>query len=373
MTGLRGGGPLSTLIVNQPPRSLWHDIWLNVQERLAFQARGGNATKTAGYFTFPWLTDIGTIQKEGGETAPIQVHPAHAYWAMPRRIRLDFDTVLAGSCGICGRSSKVLIRRYNEKTNGLNYPSILWEHPLSPYRQAKDGWLPLRPQPGGIGYRHWLAWVLGLSSDKKKQRPARVVEHFLEYRRRQVGGQLRLWAFGYNMNKDKARCWYESHLPLYGLADCEREAQRRVESEVGVWLGGAEMAAFCLREAVKDAWFSGDARGDFSVIDASFWSRTEPDFYRQLKGLIETARDAHDFDALPVREAWQLLLIKTATDLFDNEFVGAGAIERQNPHRAAKAFQQLGRNLRGPKMRQALRLPPLDPPKSNSKAAQRAA
>ncbi len=133
---------------------------------------------------------------------------------------------------------------------------------------------------------------------------------------------MRLWAFGYNMNKDKARCWYESHLPLYGLADCEREAQRRVESEVGVWLGGAEMAAFCLREAVKDAWFSGDARGDFSVIDASFWSRTEPDFYRQLKGLIETARDAHDFDALPVREAWQLLLIKTATDLFDNEFVG---------------------------------------------------
>ncbi len=173
----------------------------------------------------------------------------------------------------------------------------------------------------------------------------------------------------------KARCWYESTLPLYGLADCEREAQRRVESEVGNWLGGAEIAASCLHGAVKDAWFSGDARGDFSAIDASFWSRTEPDFYRQLKGLIETARDGRDFDALPVREAWQLLLIKTATDLFDNEFVGAGAIERQNPHRAAKAYQQLGRNLRGPKMRQALGLPPLDPPKSksNNKAAQRAA
>ena len=96
LTGLRGGGPLSTLIVNQPQRSLWHDIWLNVQERLTFQARGGDATKTAGYLTFPWLTDIGTIQKEGGKIAPVQVHPAHAYWAMPRRVRLDFDTVLAG-------------------------------------------------------------------------------------------------------------------------------------------------------------------------------------------------------------------------------------------------------------------------------------
>jgi CRISPR system Cascade subunit CasA len=135
------------------------------------------------------------------------------------------------------------------------------------------------------------------------------------------------------------------------------------------------MAASCLRGAVKDAWFSGDARGDFSAIDASFWSRTEPDFYRQLKRLIETVRDGHQFESVPVREAWDRVLIKTATDLFDDEFVGTGVIERQNPHRVAKAFQQLHRNLRGPKMRQALGLPPLDPPKtkSASKAAQRAA
>ena len=107
----------------------------------------------------------------------------------------------------------------------------------------------------------------------------------------------------------------------------------------------------------------------------SFWSNIEPAFYRQLKRLIETARDDGDSDTVPVREGWHRLLIKTATDLFDNEFVGAGTIERQNPHRAAKAFQQLGRNLRGPKMRLALGLSPLDPPKSKSggKAAQRAA
>ncbi len=201
------------------------------------------------------------------------------------------------------------------------------------------------------------------------------MEHFLEHRRRQAPGQLRLWAFGYDMDNMKARCWYESTLPLYGLADCERDAQRRVESEVGIWLGGAEMAASCLRGAVRDAWFSRDARGDFSAIDASFWSRTEAGFYRQLKGLIETAREARDFDPLPVREAWHRLLIKTATDLFDNEIVGAGAIERQNPNRVAKAFHRLGRTLRGPKMRQALGLPPLDPPnsKTNGKAAQHVA
>ena len=373
-TGLRGGGPLTTLIVSQQQQSLWQDLWLNVRERSVFLAQGGDPTKLAEYFTFPWLADIGKIQNEGGETTPIQVHPAHVYWAMPRRIRLDFDNVSVGNCAICGRSSERLVRQYVAKNYGLNYKGA-WDHPLSPYYEAKDGWLPLHPQPGGFGYRHWLAWVLGLSSDNKKQRPARVVEHFLGFRRRQAGGQLRLWAFGYDIDDMKARCWYESTLPLYGLADCELEAQRRVESEVSVWLGGAEVAVSCLRGAVKDAWFSGDARGDFSVIDASLWGRTEPDFYRQLKNLIETARDDREIDAIAVRKAWHWLLIKTATDLFDNELVGAGAIERQNPHRTAKAFQELGRNLRGSKMRQALGLPPLDPPKSkrNSKAAQRVA
>lgn len=372
-TGLRGGGPLTTLVVSQKQQSLWHDLWLNVRERSVFLAQGGDSTKEAEHFTFPWLADIGKIQKEGGETAPIQVHPAHVYWAMPRRIRLDFDDVSVGECAICGRSSKPLVRRYVTKNYGLNYKGA-WNHPLSPYYEAKDGWLPSHPQPGGFSYRHWLAWV-GLSSDNKKQRPARVVEHFLESTRRQAGEQLRLWAFGYDIDDMKARCWYESTLPLYGLADCERKAQRLIESEVGVWLGGAEMAVKCLRVAVKEAWFSGDARGDLGAIDASFWSRTEPDFYLQLKDLIEIVRDDRNFDALPVREAWHWLLIKTATDLFDNEFVGAGAIERQNPYRAAKAFQQLGRSLRNRSMRQALGLPPLAPPKSknDSKAAQRAA
>lgn len=373
-TGLRGGGPLTTIIVNQQQQSLWQDLWLNVRQRSVFLTQGGDPSKTAEHFTFPWLADIGKIQKEGGDTAPIQVHPAHVYWAMPRRIRLDLDNASVGDCAICERSSSRLVRQYVTKNYGLNYKGV-WDHPLSPYYEAKDGWLPLHPQPGGIGYRHWLAWVLGVSSEKKKQRPARVIEHFLEFGRRQVGGQLRLWAFGYDMDNMKARCWYESTLPLYGLTDCEREAQRCVESEIGDWLGGAEMAASYLRGAVKGAWFSRDARGDFSVIDSSFWSRTEPDFYRHLKGLIRAVREARDIDTVPAREAWHRLLVKTATDLFNNEFVGTGAIERQNPHRAAKAFQQLGKNLRGPKMRQALGLPPLEPPKfkGNSKAEQRAA
>lgn len=130
------------------------------------------------------------------------------------------------------------------------------------------------------------------------------------------------------------------------------------------------MAAFFLRTAVKDAWFSADARGDFSAIDANFWSRTEPAFYRQLKSLIETARVDADGHDIVVHDAWHQLLIKTAVDLFDADFVGAGPVERQNPRRIAKAFQQLNRSLRGPKIRQSLGLPP---DASHSKGSRRAA
>lgn len=389
LVSVRGGGPLTTLLLCGESESLWRDLWLNVCEREPFLQQTGDRDKSDLHFTYPWLGDIRKLQPAGiaavyfeGEKGkpkptedqkpkvqPIQLHPAHVFWAMPRRIRLDFEAILEGECSICRRWSERLVRKYVTKNYGLNYKGV-WDHPLTPYYETNDGWLPLHPQPDGFGYRHWLAWVLGLSTNNKKQRPARVVEYFLEHRRRQLPGQLRLWAFGYDMDKMKARCWYDSTLPLYGLADCEREAQRRIESEVGVWLAGAELAVSFLRGAIKDAWFSSDARGDFSAVDASFWNRTEPDFYRQLQRLIENVRDDSGFDAAPVREVWHRLLVKTATDLFDNEFVGTGAIERQNPNRAAKAFQQLGRNLRGPKMRQALGLPSLDPStKTKNKAA----
>ena len=208
---------------------------------------------------------------------------------------------------------------------------------------------------------------MGINTEKNKQRRATVVDHVLANRHRQISGQLRLWAFGYDMDNMKARCWYESTLPLFGLADCAPDAHRRVESEVGLWLAGAELAAFYLRAGVKDAWFSRDARGVSSRIDASFWGRTEAEFYSNLKCLIESVRDDREMNTVQIRDSWQRLLIKSTTNLFDEEFVGAGQIERQNPHRIAKAFQQLRRNLYGPKMRGALGLPALEGSKPGNK------
>ena len=112
--------------------------------------------------------------------------------------------------------------------------------------------------------------MLGATTDKKSSRVAAIVDRALLLPPRQTGGHLRLWAFGYDMDNMKARCWYDAALPLYGLADCDRDTRQGVQAEVARWLAAAELAGLYLRMAVKYAWFSADARGDFGHIDASF-------------------------------------------------------------------------------------------------------
>src|SRR5690606_1126261 len=355
-TGLRGGGPLTTLVECQPAQTLWHNIWINIRERSTYLAQGGDPDLVAPHFSFPWLAPTTAIQKSDGETAPAQVHPAHVYWAMPRRIRLDLPNLSEGHCDICLRPSKQLISRYITKNYGLNYKGA-WDHPLSPYYETKNGWLPAHPQPGGFGYRHWLAWIIGTDANGKRQRAARVVDHVLTHRERQAGATLRIRAFGYDMDNMKARCWYESTLPLYGLTDCDRATKEAVQTEVGVWLAAAELSVFYLSSAVRDAWFGGDAQGDLSAVDASFWSATEPAFYDRLKALIDASRTATAFDSTGAAEAWLHILSRAALRLFDDVLVGAGRIDGQDAARVATAYQQLRRNLYGRKLRDTLRLP----------------
>jgi CRISPR system Cascade subunit CasA len=362
-TGLRGGGPLTTLLIGQDSPSLWHDLWLNVRERKHFLGTAGDPDKTAPYFTFPWLAALDRLQPEKAQITPIQVHPFHVFWAMPRRIRLDMENLEAGDCDLCGRPSPGLIRRFFTRPYGLNYKGG-WQHPFSPCYENKEAWLPAHPQPGGIGYRHWLPWVLGMNSKNKKMRPAPGV---LSSKAVIQGLPLRLWAFGFDMDKGKARCWYEATLPLYNLLDCNHEAYARLQEQVAYWLAGADLAVFFLRTAVKDAWFN-EARGDFSMVDACFWNRTEADFYAQLKDLIERLHANEDISVASeeTRAKWREKLSSACVDLFDNSFVGCGQIDRQNPRRAAQAYRQLRNNLRGDKFYLALGL---EAPQSGKKHA----
>ena len=290
---------------------------------------------------------------------PSQVHPAHIYWAMPRRIRLDFETQesdVSQTCSMCGRTTTQLLTHYVTKNYGMNYKGA-WNHPLSPYYLAKEERLPLHPQPGGLGYRHWLAWVLGMANDKKEQQAAAIVRYALNHRNNQLKGALRLWAFGYDMDNMKPRCWYESSLPLYGLTHIDPERQDEVakllENEVGMWLSTAELALSMLRGAIKDAWFGGEARGDYSHIDTAFWSATEVLFYENLRVFINKVAKEGFSDQRgqnEVSKLWWLTLRQIALDMFRNVFVTDGDTAAQNPARRKNAYDRLQQNLDGPKM-----------------------
>lgn len=373
-TGLRGGGPLTTLLVASAepaePRCLWHTLWLNVQEPQGLE--GGDPNQSDAHCTFPWMASITALQPPDGSVAPVQVHPLHAFWAMPRRIRIDFDATTDGVCDVCGLHATQLVRQFVTRNYGLNYKGA-WRHPLSPYYEAKGDWLPMHPQPGGIGYRHWLAWVLGMQDDRRKVEAATVVSHFLRQDgERRLRSDLRMWAFGFDMDNMKARCWYEATLPMFSVGALGLEERQALRAEVGSWIAGAELAASLLRGAVKDAWFSAEARGDFSTIDASFWAHTELPFYRLLADRVGCVRDGRPWQSTDAAQRWHEMLRKAAIDLFDRHFVGTGVIERQNPRRIAQAFERLKRNLNGPKLRAALQLPAIaPPPKPASKSTKR--
>ena len=355
--GIRGGGPLTTLVSANPRRALWHDLWLNVLEQSAFAHLPGEQPGSAMAAIFPWLHDFGLAAGKRKELTPVELAPAHVFWATPRRIRVDFDQASTGACDVCKRQGLSLVHTYRDSTGGLHYKrQSLWNHPHSPYRdRGDDGWQAVR-QRSTIAYRDWLG--IAASTGRAGQRRAKVVEHCIAARYRDIPGQLRLWAFGYDLRKGKPVAWHEATVPLYGLADCGADAQKLVEAEVARWLDATELAAMMLRGAIKDAWFKeAPSKADFSAIDSTFWGATEAAFYEQLQELIEGAASGAAFDAITVNTKWQSALEQHAIRLFDRQFVGTGPIAQQQPRRIAEAYQRLVSGLKGPKLREALGLP----------------
>ncbi len=278
--GLRGGGPLTTLIVTKAATStLWQKLWLNVQnqEELA-------SAKTLDARVFPWLGKT-RLSEKGQITTPIDVHPLHAYWGMPRRIRIT-DKIHDADCDVCGKTAVELYQNIKTKNFGTNYDGA-WVHPLTPYRfdlnNAKSP-LSQKGRKAGFGYQYWLG--LAMQDEDTGDKAASVVQFYNQERGRQLSdrGHAGLWCFGYDMDNMKARCWYESRFPLYYLSDVQRTNLTRWAKEL---IDAAKEAVKLLRSEVKAAWFRRpeDAKGDMSQIDAQFWQATEADFYQLLEQL----------------------------------------------------------------------------------------
>jgi len=362
-TSLRGGGPLTTLVVLDPEGSclketLWRNLWLNVLDAQAVASMTGNNEKLARSDIFPWLAPTRTSESKAGcDTTPKDAHPLQMFWGMPRRTRLDWSDAEVGECDLCGKNDGVVVRHYVTTNYGINY-SGAWQHPLSPhYIDAKSGEpMPVHAQPGGLGYRHWLGWAEGTET----MHPASVVSLFREDTKRRLSEeQLRLWAFGYDMDNMKPRCWYETTFPLFVIPDemVRSEFSKRVQAMVDAAMQVSGFVQTC----VKEAWFKrpADVRGDTRFLKEAFFQHTETAFYALLVPLKTAIAQREDSQVLA---DWHTLLSREATALFDY-WAARGDIAVSNPRRIAQAHQKLGKLLHGRKLLAGLGI------KSKEKAA----
>lgn len=325
---LRGGGPLTTLVL--PPdkpeyNTLWHRLWLNVltqYEMFELQGNSGLEDKSA---IFPWMAKTRTSENKGSETYPEHAHPLQMYWSMPRRIRLHWGAT-GGVCDISGEASDTLVRTYHTRNYGVNYAGS-WTHPLTPYASETGKELySIKAQPGGLGYRHWLELAAVNEDGNKKRAAALIVQKYRDGSRRswiKGGFEARLWAFGYDMDNMKARCWYEATMPLYDIDPASYEDLQYI---VKIMLKAATDTLHAVKGAIKIAWFA-NPKNDQNAkkfnekavdIDANFWSGTENQFYTLLEPLVAAVNMGDESVIQPILNQWRNALHNFAFRLFDD-------------------------------------------------------
>lgn len=310
--GLRGGGPLNTLVLPEDPGApLWKKLWFNVLPK-----EGSESGVCGQSSIFPWLAKTRTSES-GQVTQPFDTHWLQMYWGMPRRIRLNKSDE-SGCCDLCGRQSNRLFTSYITKNYGVNYEGP-WMHPLTPYRTDPKKQTPplsIKGQKGGLGYRHFLG--LSLSDSEHGNQAAEVVdcwqERLNEYPELEEAGK-RLWCFGYDMDNMKARCWYEQHMPLLKINKSYRDTFVALVSQM---MDAARSTLKLLRTHIKAAWFESpkNVKGDIGMIDRAFWSATESAFYSNIGSLASLPESTASIPP-ELASRWVNVLHKTACDQFD--------------------------------------------------------
>ena len=316
-TSLRGGGPFTCMVLpetqGRAPLPLWRVLWLNA---LAPREAGdrGNAR-------FPWCVPTRVSKAPGCVTTPTDVDSLQAFWGMPRRTRLLFETNTEMlSCDLTGEVEPVVVRTYRSRPHGNSYKGWSRVHPLTPYYRIKatdTAWLPRHPQPGRLAYRDWVGLVVAdAAGDDARVAPAAVVASArgrLREARAGDGRSVRLVAAGYDMDNMKPRGFVESAMPVVALDEAEVQAAASLARRL---VAGAEVAARLLSGCVRQALAAevGDKGGVQEAKDR-FWAETEARFFALLErsALGDTPED----EPTARCQEWRRDLSKHARAIFD--------------------------------------------------------
>lgn len=313
-TSLRGGGPLTTLVLPKED-TLWSRLWLNVPTGMPpWPEVGGGAS------VFPWLGSTRSSEKGAPALGFEDMHPLSAFWWVPRRIALDAPVAVEDTvCAITGEAADTVIMTYRTRPWGMNASGP--RHPLSPMYRTKPNdpeWLFVHPQPGGLGYQHWVDLVFA-GAPEATRKPAAIVPEIMSARARATGAHLRLWVAGYDMDNMKARGFVEASFPLFmpknpaALSMLERHARALVE--------GARETHAALRSAVSKALGLEKSDGTrIAALTRQFYDMTETTFFEGVRQLAEAfSKDSED-DTVGLHVARDFLgqaLRPAALGLFD--------------------------------------------------------
>lgn len=351
-TSMRGGGPMTTLVLptkDGAPASLKRMLLLNLVP-LFGAAEGWLKDEQIGR-ALPWLrptiTSDGKPVREVSEADPA-VHPAQAFFGMPRRIRLVAGG--EGECPLTGLHGP-LVTGFVQKPWGMNYS--VWSHPLTPYRRSKDDTpYTVKPKSARFGYRDWVAVTVGRFEKADQAIPAAVVKRLLprggDIHRRQL--DVRLLAAGWAMSNMEAERYFEAVQPLHLPIDGDEGRAADIADTARKFADAAEAAMRLLRSALNEALFGGQAKstdaGPFAEATDAFHERTEPGFHEALHGLVQSGIGDDLADGLAL--AWLATIRRAALGIFDEHATdllpGADAREAD---RITRAYGQLYGGLTG--------------------------
>lgn len=311
-TGLRGGGPLTSVILG---KTLWETVWLNVIPSNKFFGDLIPEEKKDMNLIFPWFGKI-RLSDNKEKTGIIDVNPLQMFWGMGRRILLDFEDKPIGVCDVCGLEDSATVLTYHTKPHGVDYDETWDNHTLTPYYQDKEVYRPIHLQPGGITYRNFMGLIIPDSSRNIKV--SRTVTNFqnnIIRLKRKSFNKIRLWSFGFDMDNAKARCWYESRMPMYIIDD--EKKKHFFENVVSNLVFTAEYVLQSLAGSIKDAVFGQNSKGKEPVdLRTRFWNETEELFYTTLDRLFVSLSDDEQIDQ--IKREWFRILIRHSVELFDH-------------------------------------------------------
>ncbi|MCK9169540.1 MAG: type I-E CRISPR-associated protein Cse1/CasA [Treponema sp.] len=320
-TGMRGGGPLTTLVMPDSVENLWQKIWLNVLPRAGLSDSSLPDVRDSS--VFPWLAE--TRESCNDEKVyPSDVNILQQFWGMPRRIRLAKSSE-QGICDVCGRKGDLYVS-YSAKNYGISYSST-WHHVLSPYRKQveKDGTeslLALKGKQGGLTYTDWMPLTLFSSFDTNSAQMADVVSAFCFFKMKFepfAGTGWHIWCFGYDMENMKARCWYDQKMPIFFVPDDMRNKYIETMQKVST---AATDCARTLQSQVKAAWSDNpkDIKGDVSFIEAAFYAETESMFYKTADTILKQVSGKQgglEKNVSLELQHWRKYIIRKVNELFD--------------------------------------------------------